>query len=197
MRICVILSSDRQCWHQPPCIESYGKCSVSHVCKRDKLLWYYCLSLNSAELAVAYPSRPQSSHTCASNWSDDIISLSVIRLAAPYDMRQSRSISPDQIPFFLLDFFARMLTKPQPSITRSPGLRVRAWSIHSRHWFNPSVGWRVSLWWNQSLLCSWVSHDDCTLQIGCARGPTEAQYYIDTDMHCRVCSETHDWSTLF
>lgn len=42
----------------------------------------------------SYPNNPQPSHTFAVKASDDIMSLSMIKLDAPYPIRQSRSISP-------------------------------------------------------------------------------------------------------
>mmetsp|Transcript_30761 Transcript_30761/g.99870 ORF Transcript_30761/g.99870 Transcript_30761/m.99870 type:complete len:80 (+) Transcript_30761:249-488(+) len=51
--------------------------------------------MHGMDWTVEYPRRPQPSQTYTSNWSEEIMSLSVIRFAAPYDMRQSRSISPN------------------------------------------------------------------------------------------------------
>jgi hypothetical protein len=50
--------------------------------------------INQLSPSPSYPNNPQPSHTLAVNASDDIMSLSMIKLDAPYPIKQSRSISP-------------------------------------------------------------------------------------------------------
>ena len=147
MRICAMRLSERHFWHQ--LLRVQIERSVLDACVRIVPNEIYLEESIGTRwrLTVEYPRRPQYSHTWTSNWSDEIISRSVIKLAAPYDIRQSRSISPEAS---LLKYVheSSLVTESQTTVTRPPTkkrIRCQKSRPFAGRCYYPSVGWRVSL----------------------------------------------------
>lgn len=78
--------SPKHCFHSPSNAVAQGQ-DVDDNDDDDGVI-------NPMSSSPSYPNNPQPSHTLAVKASDDIMSLSMIKLDAPYPIRQSRSISP-------------------------------------------------------------------------------------------------------